>query len=111
MSASPGRVIVAFVFVVCFVMFSMARVLRRRTPSSGMQLGGAICQAIVVATHVAEAMHVFPAMGWGKPDSPGHYLDLTSAALGTVLLVGAGVLAWTRRSRATERILSKKPRD
>jgi hypothetical protein len=42
--------------------------------------------AVVVATHVAERFGFFPSMGWGLPDSPGHYLDLVSAFLGFVLL-------------------------
>jgi hypothetical protein len=29
------------------------------------QLSGAACLIIVVLTHVAEAYHIFPAMGWG----------------------------------------------
>jgi hypothetical protein len=42
-----------------------------------------------VVTHIAETLHVFPSMGWGLPDSPGHYLDLVSAILGcTSLLIG-----------------------
>jgi hypothetical protein len=36
---------------------------------------------VVVLTHVAEALHLFPAMGWGEPDSAGHYVDLASAVL------------------------------
>jgi hypothetical protein len=31
-------------------------------------------------------------MGWGLPDSPGHYLDLTSAISGAVLLLAAGIV-------------------
>jgi hypothetical protein len=34
---------------------------------------------VVVLTHVAERWQIFPAMGWGQPDSPGHYLALVSA--------------------------------
>jgi hypothetical protein len=45
---------------------------------------------IVVLTHVAETLHVFPGMGWGSPNSPGHYLDLVSAVLGSMFLI-AGV--------------------
>jgi hypothetical protein len=41
---------------------------------------------VVVLTHVAEALHIFPSMGWGLPDSAGHYLDLVSAFLGCALL-------------------------
>jgi hypothetical protein len=62
---------------------------------------GFICLVIVVFTHVAERLHIFPGMGWGLPDSPGHYLDLVSAILGFALLI-AGMI-WissnARRSR------------
>jgi hypothetical protein len=44
---------------------------------------------VVVLTHVAEHWHFFPEMGWGLPNSPGHYLDLVSAILGVVLLLAA----------------------
>ena len=33
------------------------------------------CLAVVVLTHIAEKLNLFPVMGWGLPDSPGHYLD------------------------------------
>jgi hypothetical protein len=50
---------------------------------------GLACLAMVVLTHIAEKLHVLPNMGWGLPDSPGHYLDLVSAILGcTLLLIG-----------------------
>jgi len=51
---------------------------------------GFVCLAIVVFTHIAEKLHLFPGVGWGLPDSPGHYLDLVSALLGSMLLI-AGV--------------------
>jgi hypothetical protein len=35
---------------------------------------------------VCEALHLFPAMGWGRPGTVGHYLDLTGATLGVALL-------------------------
>jgi hypothetical protein len=41
---------------------------------------------IVVLTHIAEALHLFPFMGWGDAHSAGHFLDLTSAVLGVTLL-------------------------
>ena len=54
-----------------------------------LQLLGMTCLAVVVLTHVAEKIQIFPSMGWGLPDSPGHYLDLVSAILGcTLLLLG-----------------------
>jgi hypothetical protein len=57
-----------------------------------------VCLVIVVLTHVAERLHVFPSMGWGLPDSPGHYLDLVSAVLGAMLLV-AGIGCSRQRPR------------
>jgi hypothetical protein len=47
---------------------------------------GAACLVVVVLTHVAERFDIFPAMGWGLPHSPGHYLDLAAAILGCVLI-------------------------
>ena len=49
-------------------------------------LFGSACLIVVVLTHVAEAFHILPAMGWGLPSSVGHYLDLASAILGCALL-------------------------
>ena len=40
---------------------------------------------VVVLTHVAEALHLFPWMHWGQEHSVGHYLDLWSAVLGLTL--------------------------
>ncbi len=50
---------------------------------------GVACWVIVLLTHVAERLHIFPSMGWGLPDSPGHYLDLVSAIVGCVALLAA----------------------
>ena len=50
-----------------------------------LMLFGADCLTIVVLTHVAETFGLFPSMGWGQPDSAGHYLDLASAILGCTL--------------------------
>ena len=62
---------------------------------------GFVCLAIVVLTHVAEELHMLPGMGWGLPDSPGHYLDFTSAVLACALLITG--MIWisvnARRSR------------
>jgi hypothetical protein len=52
---------------------------------------GFICLTIMVFTHVAKRLHLIPGMGWGLPDSPGHYLDFVSAVLGCALLI-AGMI-------------------
>jgi hypothetical protein len=46
----------------------------------------------MVLAHVAESLHLLPGMGWGLPNSLGHYLDLFSAVAGVALLLAAGVL-------------------
>jgi len=53
---------------------------------------GAACLVVVLLTHLAEALQIFEFMGWGQPDSAGHYLDLISAVLGCTLLA-AGMFA------------------
>ena len=55
------------------------------TVTRRLLLSGFVCLVIVVLTHIAEMLNVFPGMGWGLPDSPGHYLDLVSAVLGCIL--------------------------
>ena len=52
---------------------------------------GFVCLTIMVFTHVAEGLHLVPDMGWGLPDSPGHYLDFVSALLGCALVI-AGMI-------------------
>ena len=57
-----------------------------------LALAGCGCLVVVVLTHIAEKLHLLPGMGWGLPDSPGHYLDLVSAIAGGVLLLAAYVV-------------------
>ena len=64
-------------------------------------LAGSACLFIVVLTHVAEKLNIFTAMGWGLPNTVGHYLDLVSAILGvTLLLLGFLAGALTRRKNS-----------
>lgn len=69
---------------------------RERTGWRAVQLFGSFCLVVVVLTHVAEACHLLPGMGWGLPNTPGHYLDLCSAILGVILLPLGYVLARRR---------------
>jgi hypothetical protein len=72
----------------------------RERVGRSLLLFGLACLIAVVLTHVAEAFHIFPEMGWGHPDSAGHYLDLASAFLGCVTLP-LGFLAIIFRRRRT----------
>jgi hypothetical protein len=58
---------------------------KRRTRWSILQVAGAGCLMVVILAHVSEGLHWFPWMRWGAEDSVGHYLDLSSAALGLSL--------------------------
>ena len=71
---------------------------RERTGWRFVQLFGSFCLVVVVLTHVAEAFHLLPGMGWGLPNTPGHYLDLCSAIIGLILLPLGYILARRRNS-------------
>ena len=80
------RIAVLALVPVC-MLFAGSAILfaRAKTMISFVQLLGAGCLAIVVLTHLSEALHLFPWMNWGRPDSIGHYLDFGSAVLGLTL--------------------------
>src|SRR6266568_3876790 len=59
--------------------------LRAKAAWRCVQLLGAGCLLVVVLTHIAEALKLFPSMQWGSPSSVGHYLDFSSAVLGLTL--------------------------
>jgi hypothetical protein len=73
--------------IVTSILFCAALILSRKEKSLSalLQVLGAGCLAIVVLTHVAEAIHLLPWMHWGLPDSIGHYVDLGAAGLGLTL--------------------------
>lgn len=82
---------------------------REKTIWRFLQLLGAVCLAMVVLTHVAEALHALPSMGWGMPNSPGHYLDLASAVLGLTLLPLGFATSLLLRRKNSKSIASNPP--
>ncbi len=78
---------------------SLVSLARSRSPGAWMQLAGALALVVVGLVHVCEGLGLFPAMGWGHPDSPGHYLDLTSAVAGVVLTPAGFLLRRAGRRR------------
>jgi len=68
---------------------------RHRTVGSTLELVGVSCLVVVALTHVCETFGILPALGWGEPDSVGHYIDLVAAAVG-VALVFTGILVRRR---------------
>jgi hypothetical protein len=64
---------------------SAALFFKTRTTWYLLQLLGAGCLLMVVRAHIAEALRVFPWMGWGQERSIGHYPGFFSAVLGITL--------------------------
>ena len=58
---------------------------KTKTEPTLLQLLGTGCLMVVVIAHGCEAFGLFPWMGWGRPDSAGHYLDLVSAVIALTL--------------------------
>ena len=79
------KALVALVPVSMLLSGSLILFARRKTVGSCLQLLGGVGLAIVVLTHVAETLGLFPCMRWGFKDSPGHYLDLLCATVGFTL--------------------------
>jgi hypothetical protein len=69
LNATLEKAVVLAVPVALVLGYSVARFARAKTLSSLLQLLGAGCLFIVVLTHVAEALHILPSMGWGEPHS------------------------------------------
>ena len=86
MTGALLKALLALVPMSLLFAWSAASWSRARTVWSVVQLAGAGCLAVVVLTHICEALRLFPAMQWGSPTSIGHYLDLSSALLGLTLL-------------------------
>jgi hypothetical protein len=86
MNTTLVKALVALVPTGALVAMSVTTFAKRKSLASVVQLAGAGCLVVVVLTHVAEALQVFPWMHWGEEHSIGHYLDLSSAVLGVILL-------------------------
>jgi hypothetical protein len=100
MNSTLLKASIALVPVSALVAYSATAFVKLRTVPTLLQLIGAACLVLVVLTHVAEGLHLFPAMGWGEPSRVGHYLDLSSAALGVTLTP----LGYIRQRRASRRM-------
>jgi hypothetical protein len=95
MNPTLVKALVASVPVLLLLVYSVAVLVGHHTLSAVLQLVGAACLVVTVLTHIAEALHLLPAMRWGEPDSMGHYVDLSSAVLGVTLTA----IAYTLRRR------------
>jgi len=90
--------LIACVPATLWLLWSAAGFFRGRTVWSVLQLLGAGCLLMVVITHICEALQLLPWMHWGAEHSVDHYLDLSSAVLG-VMLLPLGYLCQRRRTR------------
>ena len=80
------RALIATLMAGALLIWSAMRFSKLKTIPSIVQCFGAACLTLVALFHVCEALSLFPFMGWGAPDSPGHYLDFLSAGFGVILL-------------------------
>jgi hypothetical protein len=91
------------VAVVIGVPISMLFILAARrfatapTVTNALTVLGAGSLVVMVLTHIAEALNLFRAMGWGRRHSVGHYLDLASVYAGIAFLVAAALCPLLRR--------------
>jgi hypothetical protein len=57
-----------------------------KTAMALTQLVGAAFLLVMIFAHVSEAFAFIPSLGWGRPNTLGHYIDLVSAIAGSILL-------------------------
>jgi hypothetical protein len=80
-------------------LLSAVSLIEEKSAWSFVQLLGAFCLMIVVFAHLSEAFNLLPRMGWGLPNSAGHYVDLVSAIAGLILLPIGFLARWLARRR------------
>ena len=88
----------ALVVAVLLVLGITASLRRRRSGSRRLLLVSAGFFVIVAMSHVFEAFRILPAVGWGQPRSPGHFIDLAAALAGVTCLLAATVAVLVRPS-------------
>ncbi len=92
------KTVVALMLALLLTAGALILWLRARRITALLQLIGAGGLLIVGIAHLAEAAQLFTFMGWGRPDSVGHYLDLAGAIVGGSLFP-CGYLAHALTSR------------
>jgi len=80
------RVIVISIPVLMALWASTLAFAKEKTLTALVQLTGALCLLLVIFAHTSEAVGFLPSMGWGQPNTAGHYIDLASAIIGVTLL-------------------------
>ena len=85
---SPTLIVIGASVSAAFVVWGV-QFAKERAISSGLRLIGSVLLLVVAASHFAEKFRWLAWMGWGLPNSPGHYVDLVSAIVGVSLFSGA----------------------
>jgi len=85
MNVTLLKALVALILVGALFFWSAVSFYKGKTRWLFLQLIGGGFLVIVALIHICEALQLFSWMGWGQPDSIGHYLDLASAILGLTL--------------------------
>ncbi|HET7214983.1 MAG TPA: hypothetical protein VFL79_15450 [Terriglobia bacterium] len=86
--------------VVCILCGASARSFAKEKTTLAMtQLSGAGFLLVVIFAHVCEYSGFIPSLGWGRPGTVGHYIDLVSAAAGSILLAFGYFGRWIIRRR------------
>ena len=95
MSASAVKGLLALVAAGVFFGVCVALLWTRRSVSSTLRASGIGCFGVMALTHVFENFSILHELGWGRPHSVGHFVDLVAALLGVTLVI-ASFLLWRR---------------
>ena len=82
----PYRLIIIGLAVCIAFCASLASYAEEKNAMAFTQLAGASLLLVVIFAHVCEAFGFLASLGWGRPDTVGHYIDLVSAIAGAILL-------------------------
>ena len=80
-----GRALLGLAIIGPFTWWSVRRAFRSPGVGTRLQALGATGLLAVIGAHLCEAFGWLPLMGWGRPNTVGHYVDLAGAALGLTL--------------------------
>ena len=98
MNATLGVALLIGTPILILLVLAWQRFARTPTVSAAFPALGAVSLLVMVLTHVAEGLQLFPTMGWGRQHSAGHYLDLVSTFLGIAFLVAAALCPLLKRN-------------
>jgi hypothetical protein len=98
MNAAVLKGLLALIAACAFLCVSVALLWTRRGLGSTLQALGIACFAAMALTHFFEAFSILPTLGWGKPHSVGHVIDLVAALLGVSLVMASFLLRHVGRS-------------